>query len=48
MRNAAMVLSILILILILPVTFLSVALEDFFSPDELAEMGVRYPKHNAA
>ncbi len=41
-----MFLCILILLLILPVTFLSVALEDFFSSDELAEMGVRYQKYN--
>ncbi len=31
---------VLILLLILPVTFLSVALEDFFSSDELADMGI--------
>jgi hypothetical protein len=35
--------SVLMLLLILPVTFLSLALEDFFSPAELDEMGVCYP-----
>ncbi len=38
----------LILLLILPVTFLSLVLEDFFSSDELAEMGVLYHKHSPA
>ncbi len=37
-----MLLCTFIVILILPVTFLSLALEDFFSSDELAEMGVVY------
>ena len=40
--------SVLILLLILPVTFLSLALEDFFSPAELDEMGVCYPCQNTA
>src|SRR5512138_714358 len=47
-RNAAMFLCVLIFILILPVTFLSLALEDFFSSDELDEMGVIYRGHSAA
>ncbi len=37
-----MFLCAFILILILPVTFLSLALEDYFSSDELAEMGIVY------
>ena len=43
-----MFLCIFILVLILPVTFLSLALEDLFSSDELAEMGIRYHKHSSA
>ncbi|HSB01361.1 MAG TPA: hypothetical protein VLE49_11970 [Anaerolineales bacterium] len=43
-----MLLCALILVLILPVTFLSLALEDFFSSDELAEMGVCYQNQCAA
>jgi len=39
--------AFIILVLILPVTFLSLALEDLFSPDDLAEMGVRYHRHSA-
>jgi hypothetical protein len=35
-----MFLSILILILLLPFTFLSLALDTFFSSDELIEMGI--------
>ncbi len=41
-----MFLCIFILVLILPITFLSLALEDLFSSDELNEMGVRYQKHS--
>ncbi len=43
-----MLLSILILLIILPVTFLSLALEDFFSPAELDEMGIVYPGQSPA
>lgn len=43
-----MFLCVLIFILILPVTFLSLALEDFFSSDELDEMGVIYHAQSAA
>ena len=43
-----MFLCAFILILILPVTFLSLVLEDFFSSDELAEMGVIYRKRDAS
>ncbi|HEX2994569.1 MAG TPA: hypothetical protein VHP14_07090 [Anaerolineales bacterium] len=43
-----MFLCVLIFILILPVTFLSLALEDFFSSDELDEMGVIYRGHSPA
>ncbi len=42
-----MFLCALILILILPVTFLS-ELEDLFSSDELAEMGIRYRSRGMA
>jgi hypothetical protein len=35
-----MFISILILILLLPFTFLSLALDTFFSSDELDEMGI--------
>jgi len=35
-----MFLSILILILLLPFTFLSFSLDTFFSSDELSEMGI--------
>lgn len=41
-----MLLFVLILLLILPVTFLSLALEDFFSSEELSEMGILYHKHS--
>ncbi len=43
-----MFLCFLIIILILPVTFLSLALEDFFSPDELTEMGIVYHNQTTA
>lgn len=43
-----MFLCVLIFILILPVTFLSLALEALFSSDELDEMGVLYHKHSTA
>ena len=36
-----MLIYILVLILLLPITFLSVALENLFSPDELNAMGIR-------
>ena len=36
-----MLASILLLILLLPVAFLSSTLESLFSPNELAEMGIR-------
>lgn len=39
---------IFILLLILPVTFLSLALEDFFSSDELTEMGICHSKNSGA
>ncbi len=35
-----MLLCAFILVLILPVTFLSLILEDFCSPEELTEMGI--------
>ncbi len=42
-----MFLCALILILILPVTFLS-ELDDLFSSDELAEMGIRHHSRGTA
>ncbi len=41
-----MFLCTFILILILPVTFLSLALEDFFSTEELTAMGIVYRKYD--
>jgi len=38
---------ILILILLLPVAFLSSTLENLFSPDELTEMGIRLKNSRA-
>lgn len=38
---------VLILILVLPVAFLSSALESFFSPDELTEMGIHLGNQQA-
>ncbi len=43
-----MFVCIFIFILILPITFLSVALEDFFAPEELDAMGIAYHKHSTA
>jgi hypothetical protein len=40
--------ALILFLMILPVTFLSLALEDFFSPAELDEMGVCYPCQDAA
>jgi len=39
---------ILVLILILPVAFLSSTLENLFSPDELTEMGIRLENPRAS
>jgi len=39
---------ILILILLLPVAFLSATLENLFSPDELTEMGIRLENPRAS
>ena len=36
-----MFIYVLVLILLLPVTFLSSALESLFTPEELTEMGIR-------
>jgi len=43
-----MLLSILILILLLPFTFLPLALDTFFSSDMLSEMGVYLENSEAA